>query len=177
MCIRDRSLGKFLHLPRFFNLILLLILIIFYTILCGASVPVMRASIMGLLSIIALYLEEKSTAQHLLSIIALILLLFDPLLLFNISFQLSFASTSGLVYLMPILRSKLNKLKLPSLLTDNLALTMSAQIFAFPIIVWYFTSLSLSSLLANLIIIPLLEILIILGLIAFILGFIFLFMS
>ena len=171
------SLGKFLHLPRFFNLILLLILIIFYTILCGASIPVIRASIMGLLSIIALYLEEKSTAQHLLSIIALILLLFDPLLLFNISFQLSFASTAGLVYLMPILRSNLNKLKLPPLLTDNLALTMSAQILAFPIIIWYFTSLSLSSLLANLIIIPLLEILIILGLIAFILGFIFPFIT
>ncbi|WP_443866638.1 ComEC/Rec2 family competence protein, partial [Megamonas funiformis] len=171
------SLGKFLHLPRFLNLILLLIIIIFYTILCGASIPVIRASVMGLLSIIALYLEEKSTAQHLLSIIALILLLFDPLLLFNISFQLSFASTSGLVYLMPILRSKLNKLKLPSLLIDNLALTMSAQIFAFPIIVWYFTSLSLSSLLANLIIIPLLETLIILGLIAFILGFIFPFIT
>lgn len=132
---------------------------------------------MGLLSIIALYLEEKSTAQHLLSIIALILLLFDPLLLFNISFQLSFASTAGLVYLMPILRSKLNKLKVPSLLTDNLVLTISAQIFAFPIIIWYFTSLSLSSLLANLIIIPLLEILIILGLIAFILGFIFPFIT
>lgn len=139
--------------------------------------PVVRASIMGLLSIIALYLDEKSTSQYLLSIIALILLLFDPLLLFNISFQLSFASTAGLVYLMPILRLKLNKLKLPSLLIDNLALTISAQIFAFPIIIWYFTSLSLSSLLANLIIIPLLETLIILGLIAFILGFIFPFIT
>ena len=142
------SLGKFLHLPRFLNLILLLIIIIFYTILCGASVPVVRASVMGLLSIIALYLEEKSTAQHLLSIIALILLLFDPLLLFNISFQLSFASTAGLVYLMPILRSKLNKLKLPTLLADNLALIAFILGFIFPFItkiLFIFASLILST--------------------------------
>ena len=108
-------LGKLLHLPRSLNFILLIAVISLYTIFCGASIPVLRASIMGLLSITALFLGRLSTARHLLSIITLLFLLFDPLLLFNISFQLSFASTAGLIYLIPLLRPILNKLPLPKI--------------------------------------------------------------
>lgn len=162
-------LGKLFHLPRSLNFILLITVISLYTIFCGASIPVLRASIMGLLSITALFLGRLSTARHLLSIITLLFLLCDPLLLFNISFQLSFTSTAGLIYLLPLLRSLLNKL--PSFIADNLALTLSAQIFTLPIISWYFNTFSLSSLIANFLIVPLLELLIIISLMAVIFSF------
>ena len=165
------SLGKLFHLPRLFNIILLIIIIALYSILCGASAPILRASIMGILPIIALYLRRNATACHLLSITTLFLLLIDPLLLFNISFQLSFSATAGLVYLLPLLKNYLEKsTKLPIFIIDNLALTISAQVFSLPIVAWYFNSLSFSSLLANLIIIPPLEFIIIISLVATLIG-------
>ena len=156
------SLGNLVKLPKNISLIILIFVVGFYAILCGCVPPVIRASVMGLLSAIALNFNRENQAANLLSITALIMLLLEPLLLFHISFQLSFASTAGLIYIMPVLVSKFSFL--PRFIADNLALTLSAQIMAFPLIAWYFNSLSLSSLLANLIIMPPLEFVIILGL-------------
>lgn len=156
------NLSNLCKLPKRISLSLLIGIIAFYALLCGCVPPVIRAAIMGLLTATALHLQRESTAANLLSITALIMLCIKPLLLFHISFQLSFASTAGLIYLMPTLRQKFNFL--PQFIADNLALTTSAQLMALPIIAWYFNSLSLSSLLANLIIIPPLEFVIILGL-------------
>lgn len=156
------NLGRLLHLPRVLNLLLLIIIISFYAFLCGCTSPVIRATIMGILSVVAMTLQKSHEANHLLSITALILLLVNPLLLFDISFQLSVASTAGLVYFM----SSLKKLFyfLPRFLADNIALTISAQLMTLPLIAWYFNSLSLSSLIANLLAVPLLELVIILSL-------------
>lgn len=156
------NLTQLLRLSRRLSLCSLIAVIVFYAILCGGVPPVIRASVMGLLTAVALHLQRETTASNLLSITALVMLCIDPLLLFHISFQLSFASTAGLVYLMPALRQKFKFL--PKFIADNLALTLSAQLMALPIIAWYFNSLSLSSLLANLLIIPPLEFVIILGL-------------
>lgn len=158
------SLGKLCRLPRFINITLLIIIISFYAFICGLSAPVMRATVMGILTAIALSLQKSHEASNLLSITALIMLLINPLLLFDISFQLSFASTAGLVYLMSKIRQKLYFL--PCFLADNLSLTLSAQIMTLPLIAWYFNSLSLSSLIANIIAVPILEFIIILSLIA-----------
>lgn len=158
------SLGRLCRLPRPLNLLFLIIFISLYTVLCGCTSPVLRAAAMGLLSAVALTLHKSHEAAHLLSITALIMLLVNPLLLFDISFQLSFASTAGLVYLMTKIRQKLYCL--PRFVADNVALTLSAQIMTLPLIAWYFNTLSFSSLLANLIAVPLLEFIILLSLAA-----------
>lgn len=163
------SICRLFRLPRSLNLLLLIIVISFYAFLCGFSSPVIRAAIMGVLSSAALTLHKSHEAAHLLSITALVMLLIQPLLLFHISFQLSFASTAGLVYLVSRFRQPLYFL--PRFLADNIALTISVQIMTLPLIAWYFNSLSPSSLIANLIAVPLLEFIIILSLI----GCIFLF--
>ena len=156
------SIGRLLHLSRSLHLLLLIITISFYAFLCGCTAPVVRAAVMGILSATALTLQKPHAAAHLLSITALIMLLVNPLLLFDISFQLSFTATAGLVYLMSSFRQKLHFL--PRFLADNIALTASAQIMTLPLIAWYFNSLSPSSLIANLIAVPLLEFIIILSL-------------
>ena len=156
------SLGRLFRLPRSLNLLLLIIIISFYAFLCGCTAPVIRAAVMGILTAAALTLQKSHEAAHLLSITALIMLLISPLLLFDISFQLSFASTAGLIYLMSFFRQKLHFL--PRFIADNIALTASAQIMTLPLIAWYFNSLSPSSLIANLIAVPLLEFIIILSL-------------
>lgn len=160
--------GRFFCLPRRLNFIILAAVIAFYALLCGFTPPVLRAAAMGLLSASALTLGRASEARRLLSITALIMLLLDPLLAFSISFQLSFASTAGLLYIMPALKNSFRFL--PRFIADNAALTLSAQFAVLPLTAWYFNSLPLSSVLANLIAVPPLEFIIILGLLGSLIG-------
>lgn len=157
--------GRFLHMSPRATAALATGVILFYSLLAGAIPPVIRSALMGILTLLALTAGRERDAQHILGLVALGLLLYSPLWLFDISFQLSFGATAGLLYLAPPLRERLRK-KLPVFVADSLAVTIGAQLSVLPIIAWYFNVLSLSSLLANLIIAPIVEWIIVAGLLA-----------
>lgn len=157
--------GRFLHMSPRATAALATGVILFYSILAGAIPPVIRSALMGILTLLALTAGRERDAQHILGLVALGLLLYSPLWLFDISFQLSFGATAGLLYLAPPLRERLRK-KLPVFVADSLAVTIGAQLSVLPIIAWYFNVLSLSSLLANLVIAPIVEWIIVAGLLA-----------
>lgn len=157
--------GRFLHMSPRATAALATGVILFYSLLAGAIPPVIRSALMGILTLLALTAGRERDAQHILGLVALGLLLYSPLWLFDISFQLSFGATTGLLYLAPPLRERLRK-KLPIFVADSLALTIGAQLSVLPIITWYFNVLSLSSLLANLVIAPIVEWIIVAGLLA-----------
>ena len=157
--------GRFMHMSPKATAALATGVILFYSLLAGAIPPVIRSALMGILTLLALTGGRERDAQHILGLVALGLLLYSPLWLFDISFQLSFGATAGLLYLAPPLRERLRK-KLPVFVADSLAVTIGAQLSVLPIIAWYFNVLSLSSLLANLIIAPIVEWIIVAGLLA-----------
>ena len=157
--------GRFLHMSPRATAVLATGVILFYSLLAGAIPPVIRSALMGILTLLALTAGRERDAQHILGLVALGLLLYSPLWLFDISFQLSFGATAGLLYLAPPLRERLRK-KLPIFVADSLAVTIGAQLSVLPIIAWYFNVLSLSSLLANLVIAPIVEWIIVAGLLA-----------
>lgn len=157
--------GRFLHMSPRATAALATGVILFYSLLAGAIPPVIRSALMGILTLLALTAGRERDAQHILGLVALGLLLYSPLWLFDISFQLSFGATAGLLYLAPPLRERLRK-KLPIFVADSLAVTIGAQLSVLPIIAWYFNVLSLSSLLANLVIAPIVEWIIVAGLLA-----------
>lgn len=157
--------GRFLHMSSRATAVLATGVILFYSLLAGAIPPVIRSALMGILTLLALTAGRERDAQHILGLVALGLLLYSPLWLFDISFQLSFGATAGLLYLAPPLRERLRK-KLPIFVADSLAVTIGAQLSVLPIIAWYFNVLSLSSLLANLVIAPIVEWIIVAGLLA-----------
>ena len=157
--------GRFLHMSPRATAALATGVILFYSLLAGAIPPVIRSALMGILTLLALTAGRERDAQHILGLVALGLLLYSPLWLFDISFQLSFGATAGLLYLAPPLRERLRK-KLPVFVADSLAVTIGAQLSVLPIIAWYFNVLSLSSLLANLLIAPIVEWIIVAGLLA-----------
>ncbi len=157
--------GRFLHMPPRATAALATGVILFYSLLAGAIPPVIRSALMGILTLLALTAGRERDAQHILGLVALGLLLYSPLWLFDISFQLSFGATAGLLYLAPPLRESLRKI-LPIFVADSLAVTIGAQLSVLPIIAWYFNVLSLSSLLANLVIAPIVEWIIVAGLLA-----------
>ena len=117
---------------------------------------------MGILVFMAKTLDAEAEGARLLTLTALAMLINQPLLLFDVSFQLSFTATAGLMYLSEDLRNFLERL--PKFFSEPASMTIAAQLASLPVIVWYFNQISLSSVLANVFVMPLLEIVIIGGL-------------
>ena len=133
-----------------------------YAILSGFLPQVLRSATMGILIFLAKTLDAEAEGARLLTLTALAMLINQPLLLFDISFQLSFTATAGLMYLSEDLRKFLERL--PKFFSEPVAMTIAAQLAGLPVVVWYFNQISLSSVLANVFVMPLLEIVIVGGL-------------
>lgn len=135
--------------------------IIAYTLLVGADSAVTRAAIMGGLFVLAMALGQQSAALISLFLAGLLMLALNPLTLWDVGFQLSFAATLGLILLgQPLLRrwqtgtgGRLPKFT-RGLVAEGLLITVAAQIATLPLIVSYFGRLSLISVLVNLLIVP-----------------------
>jgi len=138
--------------------------IIFYTLLVGADAAVVRAAIMGSLSLLARQLGRRNDGMNMLAFVALVMAFWNPLVLWDVGFQLSFFATLGLIiYAEPFsnftsnLLSKISKSDL-SLLTriinENVVLTFAAQLTTIPIMAYQFKRISLISFVANPFILP-----------------------
>ncbi len=156
------ALCLLLKLPRWLTLILGIFVIGTYTFLSGMLPQVVRSAFMGILVFVGTALQYETISARFLTLTALGMLINQPLLIFDISFQLSFASTAGLLYIAPDLRIFMREL--PRWFSTPAAMTLSAQIASLPIIIWYFNQVSLSSVFANVFVMPLLEIVIVGGL-------------
>ena len=164
-------LGTLFRLPRQATAVLVIGVIIIYSILAGCVPPVIRSAIMGGLAFLALSLEREKAAGRILVLTGLVMLVVSPLLLFHISFQLSFLATAGLLYLAPAIRGWLLQRGWPEFLAGSFAITIAAQAAALPILAWYFNQLSLAALLANLLVVPILEWMIVAALLAGLVAF------
>jgi competence protein ComEC len=148
--------------------------VVLYTLFVGADASVVRASLMGTLALVALRTGRQAFALNSLGISAALMALVNPLVLWDVGFQLSFAATLGLVlYAEPLgarvqdwmdghLRPEWAK-RLGGPVKDYFLLTLAAQIATLPILLYYFQRLSIFSLPANMLILPVQPALMILG--------------
>lgn len=134
-----------------------------YAVLSGLTPPVVRSALMGLVLLAAVGLKREKDTGNALVLTAVCMLAYQPHLLYDVSFQLSFVSTAGLVFLYPRL-SKMLADFLPGWLSGAVAVTVSAQLAVLPFIAWYFNSFSLSAFIANVIVVPIIESLVVIGL-------------
>jgi len=132
-----------------------------YVLLVGADAAVVRAGIMGGLYVAAIALHRQTTAIVSLFTAGLIMLLLNPLTLWDVGFQLSFMATLGLILFSRPLQVRWRwwaGRRLPrlanNLLSEGLLITLAAQITTMPLVVYYFGRLSIISFLANLLILP-----------------------
>ncbi len=145
------SVFGFLPMKR--RVILSVVMVAAFVLFVGASAAAVRAGIMGSLSMWGLYTGRRSQAFFALLWSAVIMTLWNPAILpFDIGFQLSFASTLGLLVFSPMLEKLMPWGS--GFIKEALLLTLSAQIATFPFIVFYFGRLSLISPLANLVVAP-----------------------
>jgi len=144
---------------------LALLAIIAYAALVGGQPSVQRAAIMGGMYVVAIALGRQSGALQGLALAGAGMTAFDPLLMKDISFQLSFASTIGLVLFAPALRTRLEaaiargssdrELAGPLRgVIELLAVTVAAIAFTLPITAVNFQRISLVAIPANLLTVP-----------------------
>jgi competence protein ComEC len=152
-----------------------------YTLLVGAAASVTRAAIMGSLALVAQQIGRRSTGVNSLALTAAIMSLFNPHLPWDPSFQLSFTATLGLMVYGDRFQGGFTRWlerKLPAQTAKKVAapvgeyvlLTMAAQVMTLPVILYHFQRLSVSSLLANPLILPAQPLVMILGGLAVIAG-------
>ena len=153
---------------------LVLFITVFYVVMIGAPASAVRAGIMAGVLLLAQKTGRLYFAGRALLIAAAIMLIFNPLLLFyDVGFQLSFLAVLGIIYLFPIFDFHLShflKNKGSRWFRQILALTLSAQIFTLPILVYNFGSVSLISPLVNVLVVPLLPVILIFGFLGILAG-------
>lgn len=135
------------------KIFLTVLAIIWFSLITGFSASVVRASLMGIILLIASFFERKAPALISLLLSAVIMVLANPRILnFDYSFQLSFLATLSLIWIMPIMEKRLEKW--PGLIKENLLVTLAAQVLTLPVIIDGFGSFSVISPLANLVVLP-----------------------
>ena len=133
--------------------------IAFYTFLVGAEAAVVRAALMGSISLLARQFGRRNDGLNALAIVALVMAAINPLVLWDVGFQLSFFATLGLIlYAEPFsnftgnLISKISKSDnstFTQIINDNVILTFAAQLTTIPIMAYQFKRISLISFVAN----------------------------
>lgn len=147
-----------------------------FLFLIGFRPSSIRAGIMGWLAMLALSIGRLNQSLRAFTLAAFILLLFNPLLIWDVGFQLSFLAVLGIIFFKDGIEKILVKIKIPNWINIRtiLAMTLAAQIMVLPLIVYCFGTLSLIAPLANILVLPILEIIMIGGLILIFLGAIWL---
>ena len=162
-------------LNRFFNrrkaLLLTLPLIWFYVFLCGAEPPLLRAAIMTSFSLGGSFFGRQKESWRGLVLAAVLLALFTPEVVFDLGFQLSFASSAGIIFLKNRLESFFSWLPTLGSFKDDLLTTLAAQIFTVPLLLISFGQFSPFSFLANVTLLWLISPIMLLGTILIIVGF------
>jgi competence protein ComEC len=144
-----------------------------FAILTGAQASVVRAAIMGILVLLAQREGRLNDPRNALVLTGALMVFINPLILrYDIGFQLSFAATIGLIYAAPLIEKYFEKLPNFFNFRETFVMTLSAQLFVLPLLIYYFKNLSLVSLPTNIIILPLIPYTMALGAISGVAGLI-----
>jgi len=165
-----------LFMGRKASSILTICLIVLFVLFVGPSPSVVRAAMMGSLLLLSIYFGRRDWGLLSLFLVAGIMLLFDFSLIKNLCFQLSFMATFGIILANKSLKRQfgygfLHQLKF--WFKQNLKVTLSAQLFTLPIILYNFHRISLIAPVANLAIEWTIQPIMVLGFASGIIGLIF----
>ena len=147
---------------RNLGFILSAVFIVLFSIMVGLGATVIRACIMALIAILAKFLGRPADALRWLFIAGILMLLWNPLILFyDPSFQLSFMATLGLILFSPFIYSFISNHKIQKFIPTKFGLreiissTLAVQFFVLPLLIKMSGFVSLISFLVNPLILPL----------------------
>ncbi|GAB4343985.1 MAG: ComEC/Rec2 family competence protein [Flammeovirgaceae bacterium] len=127
-----------------------------YAFVTGLSASVLRAVVMFSFVIFGNLMNKKGNIYNTMAASAFLLLCYDPFLLLDIGFQLSYMAVLGIIYLQP----KLDRLWLPEnrityYIWQTVTVSVAAQISTLPLVLSYFHQFPTYFLITNVLVIPL----------------------
>lgn len=129
--------------------------IVLFTIMTGAGATIVRASIMAILVLIARRIGRTYEITRALVLAGIAMVVHNPwILVFDISFQLSFLATVGLIYLAPRFEKYVRFLPKFWGIRGIFAATLATQLFVLPFILYKIGTLSLVAPIVNLLVLP-----------------------
>lgn len=132
-----------------------IIAIFLFVLMTGGSATAVRAGIMAALALIARATGRDKDASRALLFTAVAMLLFNPyLLVYDVSFELSFLATIAVIFFTPKLEKYFSWVTKKFDLREIFAMTTAAYLFVFPFILYKMGNLSLSALPANILVLP-----------------------
>jgi competence protein ComEC len=145
------------------------VIIILFVFMIGVPASAVRAGIMGIIFLYAQKVGRLSNITRIMIFAGAVMLIFNPLLLrYDIGFQLSFLAVSGLVYIKPIfdkLLEKITKKEQINAFLQIITTTIAAQVSVLGVLIYNFGKISLVSPITNILIVPLITLLTIIGII------------
>lgn len=117
-----------------------------FVLLVGATPPVVRAALMGSIALIGTVFGRQNDALRALLITVIVMLILQPSWAGELSFQLSFLATLGLILALPLFDRLVPG---RGFLRSDFLTTISAQILVWPLLAYYFGTVSVLSLLVN----------------------------
>ena len=147
---------KFCRIPYRPRVIIGMILVILYTFMTGLGASVVRASLMLLFVLCGKLIDRDAHNVALLSFVAMLMLIYNPAYISDVSFQLSFFVTLGLLTTAGVITQKLSKI--PDWVKVPILIPVVAQFWVAPIQMFYFNTFTLYSVFANIIASPLLSV-------------------
>ena len=159
-----------LRIPKNIKYAVVLFLLAFYMTVTGFRSSVIRATIMFSILIIGRMINRYGNSFNSLFFAAFIILMINPLILYDSGFLLSFFVTFSIIYLVPVITSIFSTgLKW---FDNGLSISIAAWIGLFPLSAYFFNKVSIIAIIANLFIVPLASVAVLLGFITFFMGFI-----
>jgi competence protein ComEC len=171
-------LGTFMFLGFLWNrrplvsfFVLSAVLVLYYAV-TGGGPSVMRATLMGLIFLVSLLRGSDYTARTALFIAALMMMVMNPFVVFQIGAQLTFLASAGVVFVYPALSALVPGRAWWARVIKVFMVSIGAQLPIYPLLAYYFNQFCVVSPISNLIVVPLAGILLPLGLLTGIAGLI-----
>ncbi|MCC6323241.1 ComEC/Rec2 family competence protein [Candidatus Nomurabacteria bacterium] len=132
-----------------------ILMIILFVLMAGASATAIRAGIMAVIALVARMTGRTYMAGRALVIAGLLMIAYDPRVITDISFQLSFLATIGILFVTPKVIGWVRFAPTQFKIREVIATTISATIMVLPLLLYSTGILSIVSLPANVLILPL----------------------
>lgn len=149
------------------------IAIVLFAVMAGAGATIVRAGIMALLALLARATGRTSEITRALLIAATLMVIHNPyILFFDLSFQLSFMATLGLIYVSPVFFKWFKFIPERFGLREIISATIGVQAFVLPFIIYKMGNLSLVAPFTNTLVLPFVPITMFFGFLTGVFGFI-----
>jgi competence protein ComEC len=138
------------------RLVLTLFCLWFFSLLTGAPASVLRCAVMFSFIAVGSLFNKRNSIYNSLAISAFVLLCYDPFILWDVGFQLSYLAVLGIVTLQPyIYHWFVFEKRIYREIWKVASVTLAAQVFTLPVCIYYFHQFPLLFLISNMVAIPL----------------------